>query len=223
MTAPGPHAFILVINIVSRYTDQDRKTVKHFEKFFGEELYKYLIVVFAGKDQLEARQMSLEDYIKESPPELQTFTSKCGGRVFALNNMLHGSKQVNREVKLLLDLISENVKRNLNNCYTNEAYEKAEKEIQRQIQERKEQIEEEKRQEMQKLEEKIQKENRGKMDKTLKAEKQKIRKKYEEQLTNVRDDVRASYARAIVQTIANMGTSTYNVVSQVYSCLTGGK
>ena len=53
-----------------------------------------MIVVFTGKDQLDARNMSLEEYIQNSPVELQSLTKKCGERVFALNNMIKGSKQI---------------------------------------------------------------------------------------------------------------------------------
>ena len=222
MTSPGPHAFILVINIASRFTDEDKETVKHFEKYFGEELYRYLIVVFTGKDQLEARNMSLEDYIQNSPVELQSLTKKCGDRVFALNNMIKGSRQIN-EVKILLNLISENVAKNSNRCYTNEAYKKAEEEIQKQIQKQREQIEEVKEKELQKLKEEMLEENQGKMDENYKKKEIEIQEKYEEKLTNVRDDIRKEYAKAAYQMVSNAGSYLYNAVGMVYSYFTGAK
>lgn len=222
MTSPGPHAFILVINIASRFTDEDKETVKHFEKYFSEELYRYLIVVFTGKDQLDARNMSLEEYIQNSPVELQSLTKKCGERVFALNNMIKGSKQIT-EVKILLNLISENVRKNFNKCYTNEAYKRAEEEIQKQIQNQREQIEAEKEKELQKLKEEIMEKNQGKMDENYKKKEVEIQEKYEKKLTNVRDDIRKEYANAAYQMVFNAQSYLYNAVGMVYSYFTGAK
>nr|XP_022335699.1 GTPase IMAP family member 4-like [Crassostrea virginica] len=222
MTSPGPHAFILVISITSRFTDEDKDTVKHFEKYFGEELYRYLIVVFTGKDQLEARNMSLEEYIQNSPAELQSLTKKCEGRVFALNNMIKGSKQIN-EVKILLNLISENVANNFNECYTNDAFKRAEEEIQKQIQKEREQIEAAKEKELQKLKEEILEKNQGTMEENYKKKKDEIQEKYEKKLTNVRDDIRKEYANAAIQMVSSVGSYVYNAVGSVYSYFTGAK
>lgn len=39
------------------------EVLKNFEKYFGEEIYKYLIIFFIRKDDLDVEFISLVDYI----------------------------------------------------------------------------------------------------------------------------------------------------------------
>ncbi|XP_052678854.1 uncharacterized protein LOC128159711 isoform X2 [Crassostrea angulata] len=128
ITSPGPHAFILVLSL-TRYTEEEKKTVEHLVKYFGDKIYSYFIVLFTRKDDLDDEGKNLSDHIKTVPDELQLFLRKCGGRVIAFNNKLKGKEQ-DAQVSALLSMISENIKNNRGNCYTNEMYNEAEALIQ---------------------------------------------------------------------------------------------
>lgn len=124
-TSPGAHAFILVLSI-HRFTEEEHNSVEHFVKYFGENVYNYLIVLFTRKDDLDAENKSLQDFITTSPPELKTIIEKCGGRVFAFNNRLNGKENEEQSFGLL-NLILENIKENKGRYYTNKMYEDAER------------------------------------------------------------------------------------------------
>lgn len=126
ITSPGPHAFIFVINAASRYTQEEQRSVEHFVNYFGNEIYKYFIVLFVRKDELDDHKIQLMDHIRNAPPIMQQFIQKCGGRVCAFNNKARGREQ-EEQVKQLLQKISENIEKNGGNCYTNEMYREAEK------------------------------------------------------------------------------------------------
>ncbi|KAJ8312319.1 hypothetical protein KUTeg_009692 [Tegillarca granosa] len=79
MILPGPHAVILVIR-VGRFTQEEQDTVKHFADHFGEEVFRYIIVLFTRRDDLEAEGVTMEEFIEKSTNELQTILSKCGDR-----------------------------------------------------------------------------------------------------------------------------------------------
>jgi len=49
-------------------------------------MYKNLIVLFTGQDDLDNDKMKLEDFIKESPPALKKVLSLAGNRYLAFNN-----------------------------------------------------------------------------------------------------------------------------------------
>ena len=128
ITSPGPHAFVLVLSVGERYTTEVQCTIAHFEEYFGEELYRYLIILITRKDELIAHQISLEEYINTCPSEFQKLINKCGKRVCAFDNNLQGDGQ-DDQVKELLSIISENINKNDGNFYTNEMYAEAEKKI----------------------------------------------------------------------------------------------
>lgn len=92
ITSPGPHAFILVLS-VSRFTQEEQNTIDHFIKHFGENIYKYAIVLFTRKDDLDEEGKAIFDHIKTSPAQLQMLVKKCGGRVIAFKNRLKEDKQ----------------------------------------------------------------------------------------------------------------------------------
>lgn len=125
ISSPGPHVFILVVR-VGRFTEEEQKSISHFIECFGENIYKYLIVLLTRKDELDSEGISLKDYIRSVPRSLQFFIEKCGGRVIAFNNKLKG-EQGDEQVKELLSMIINNAEKNNGEWYTNEMYVKAEK------------------------------------------------------------------------------------------------
>lgn len=129
ITSPGPHAFIIVLAL-GRFTEEERNTVDHFVKHFGESVYQYFIVLFTRKDDLDEHNISLKEHVAMVAEPLRLFIEKCGGRVIAFNNKLKGS-QSEPQVKDLLKIIEKNVVRNGGKFYTNEMYLKAEIEVQK--------------------------------------------------------------------------------------------
>lgn len=130
ITSPGPHAFIIVLSLLGRFTKEEQDTVDHFVKHFGESVYQYLIVLFTRKDDLDDHNRSFKDHLTNVAKPLRLFIEKCGGRAIAFNNKLKGS-QSEPQVKELFELIEQNVSRNGGKFYTNEMYLKAEIEIQK--------------------------------------------------------------------------------------------
>lgn len=125
LTSPGPHAFILVLNI-ARYTEEEHKSVQHFVDIFGEKIFQYFIVLFTRKDDLDEDGRTLDDHVESVPPTLKTFIEKCGRRVIAFNNRLKGRER-DDQVRELLSMIYENLEKNNGECYTYELYKEAEK------------------------------------------------------------------------------------------------
>lgn len=122
LSSPGPHAFIFVLSF-SRFTKEEYASIKHFVKYFGENIYKHAIITFTCKDQLDESGQTMMDFIRNSPPELQMLIQKCGGRAFAFNNRLTEIEK-DKQVKDLLKKISEMTKK-FTIYYTNEMYEEA--------------------------------------------------------------------------------------------------
>lgn len=125
ITSPGPHAFVLVLSIAARYTEEEHKSVEHFVKFFGEKAIKYFIILFTRRDELEP-SVPITKHVENYPANLKHLIYQCGGRICAFDNRLTGVKQ-NEQVKELLDKIESNVNMLGGQCYTNEMYLEAEK------------------------------------------------------------------------------------------------
>lgn len=125
MTSPGPHAFILVLN-ASRFTAEEQYSINHFVKYFGYNIFKFIIIIFTRKDDLDEDKETLSDYIMSSPPGLRDLVEKCGGRCIAFNNRLKGQER-DKQAKALLDMILEHIRHNNDQCYTNDMYVEAER------------------------------------------------------------------------------------------------
>ncbi|XP_031667044.1 GTPase IMAP family member 4-like [Oncorhynchus kisutch] len=120
MSVPGPHVFLLVIRL-DRYTEEQRKAVKYIQDNYGKGASDYTMVLFTGVDQLD--NTTVEDFLKESK-SLQTLVNSCGRRYHVFNNR---EKRDCTQVRDLLKKIDNMVK--FNGHYTNEMYQKAQKEI----------------------------------------------------------------------------------------------
>lgn len=153
ISSPGPHAFILVLSL-TRYTEEEKQAVKHFAKYFGEDIYKYLIILFTRKDDLDYEEKSLCDHIQTVPHDLQMFIKECGGRIIAFNNKLKGYEQDGQVVELL-SMILDNIKANNGDYYTNDMYKKAEAEMKKREKELIEKANEERKKENEGIEKKV--------------------------------------------------------------------
>lgn len=129
ITSPGPHAFIIVLSL-GRFTSEEKLSIHHFAKYFGETVFQYFIVLFTRKDELDSHNISLKSYLSDVSEILKKFIEKCGGRVIAFNNKLKGDES-DAQVKELLKTIEENVSRNGGKFYTNRVYLEAEIEVQK--------------------------------------------------------------------------------------------
>lgn len=126
MTSPGPHAFIFVISITDRFTQEDERLFDFFVHQFGENILRYVFVLFTRKDELDRNKIDLKDHIKTYPQALISFIEKTGGRVVAFDNTLTG-KKLDRQVQDLLNKIMTNLEKNEGKCYTEEIYKEVER------------------------------------------------------------------------------------------------
>ena len=75
LAAPGPHAFLLVIEL-GRFTLEEQRCVEMIQKVFGQESDNYTMVLFTNGDKLEGKPV--EDFLKEDE-NLKELVSKCKG------------------------------------------------------------------------------------------------------------------------------------------------
>ncbi|XP_050976778.1 GTPase IMAP family member 7 [Labeo rohita] len=126
VSAPGPHVFLLVLQI-GRFTTEEQRSVQALQELFGEEASKYMIVVFTHGDALSAQ--TIEDYVKNGHAELRRVIQSCGSRFVVFDN----TDMKNRaQVMTLIKKIDEMVAANGGNCFTQEMFREAEEKIQQQ-------------------------------------------------------------------------------------------
>ncbi|XP_055062840.2 GTPase IMAP family member 9-like [Misgurnus anguillicaudatus] len=126
VSAPGPHAFLLVIQI-GRFTTEEQNSVRALQEIFGEEASKYMILVFTHGDALKGQ--TIKQYVQSGHEDLRRVIQSCGSRYVVFDN----TKMKDRDqVKELIKKIDEMVAANGGNCFTQEMYEEAEELIQQQ-------------------------------------------------------------------------------------------
>ncbi|XP_039508508.1 uncharacterized protein LOC120463448 isoform X2 [Pimephales promelas] len=122
MAAPGPHVFLLVIQL-GRFTQEEKDTVKMIQESFGDESRMYTMVLFTRGDDLRGRRM--EDFI-EDDDSLKSLIQQCGHRYHVFNN---NKTKDQTQVSELLDKIDCMVAGNGGSFYTNEMFQLVEKNI----------------------------------------------------------------------------------------------
>ncbi|XP_042559449.1 GTPase IMAP family member 7-like [Clupea harengus] len=123
MSLPGPHAFLLVIRLDVRFTEEERNAVKWIQENFGEGALKYTIVLLTHGDVLKGKPVG--DFLCKSPA-LLSLTEKVGGGYLVFNNKSKDSTQQVRELKEKIEaMVEENGGAN----YTNEMYKEAQRKI----------------------------------------------------------------------------------------------
>ncbi|XP_050412232.1 GTPase IMAP family member 7-like isoform X2 [Patella vulgata] len=125
LSAPGPHAFVLVLDI-NRFTKEEEQTVDALSQLFGDKFFYYVVVLFTGKDALIRDGKSLEDFITKVPDYLRKLLVKCKNRFTAIDNT--GTQEKRQAgVHELLTVIQNMKEENEPEYYTNKLFKEAEK------------------------------------------------------------------------------------------------
>ncbi|XP_062300412.1 uncharacterized protein LOC134005502 [Scomber scombrus] len=127
---PGPHAFLIVLKL-ERFTVQEKAVIEIIGKYFSEEVFKYVTIVFTHGDQLEERK-EIEDIISDNQG-LSDLVQKCGNRCHVIDNKYWKNNQQDEyrsnqfQVKQLLKTIDKMVMENNSSYYTNKMLQKMER------------------------------------------------------------------------------------------------
>ncbi|XP_034025285.1 GTPase IMAP family member 9-like [Thalassophryne amazonica] len=121
LSAPGPHAFLIVIKL-DRFTEEEVRTVELLQRVFGEEAADYSLVLFTHGDRL--RDKTVEDFFPKNR-KLHQLIRQCSGRYHVLNNTITDRQQVSN----LLQKVDQMVRQNGGGFYTNQMLQDAERAI----------------------------------------------------------------------------------------------
>nr|XP_046235473.1 GTPase IMAP family member 8-like [Scatophagus argus] len=188
LLAPGPHVFLLVVDIKARFTQEEKETLTKIKKGFGKNSEKFTIVLLTGGDILEHKGLSAKDFIENKCDEsFKKLIADCGGRYHVFNNRINDDTQV-RELIAKIDSM---VKENGGSCFTNEMLQEAEASIRKEM----EKILKEKEEEMKKEREELQRKHDEEMEamkRTIEEQRAKVqteREQREKQLKEMEENI----------------------------------
>ncbi|XP_077463188.1 GTPase IMAP family member 8-like isoform X1 [Stigmatopora argus] len=109
---PGPHAFLLIIAINSRFSSEKKNTLQEYMKLLGDRVWQHCIVLFTFGDYLGPK--TIEQYIENQGKALKWLIEKCHNRYHVINNKARSSIT---QVMTLIDKIDEMVRANDDSVY----------------------------------------------------------------------------------------------------------
>ncbi|XP_026119543.1 GTPase IMAP family member 8-like [Carassius auratus] len=127
MILPGPHVFIIVLNLGQRFTQEEEKSVKIIQETFGENSLKYTMVLFTRGDDLNDK--TIEQYLGKSGSALKQLIGVCENRYHVFNNK---ETRDRTQVTDLLQKIDNMVKTNGGSYYSCKMFRVMERELQEQ-------------------------------------------------------------------------------------------
>ncbi|XP_073702520.1 uncharacterized protein [Garra rufa] len=127
MILPGPHVFIIVLNLGQRFTQEEATSVKIIQETFGENSLVYTMVLFTRGDFLKNK--TIDQYLGKPGSPLMKLIEVCGNRFHVFNNNETGDRT---QVYDLLEKIDNMVKANGGSFYSCKMFRQMEREKQEQ-------------------------------------------------------------------------------------------
>lgn len=168
ISAPGPHAIVLVTSAAWRFTSEEVDCVKGLMDMFGEGLVHHLFLVITRTEDWEDDDITCESFISDLPEEAKIILKECieGKRVVAFQNSLRGD-EAELQVRDLLTMISNHIDANGGRCYSEKNWEDAERAMQKRIKEIMEAEMKEEREKTAKVQQEVDKKLRQEMKEKL--------------------------------------------------------
>ncbi|KAM9440431.1 uncharacterized protein Hap1MRO34_025660 [Clarias gariepinus] len=123
LSAPGPHAFLLVIP-VKQPIGEERGLLEIMEKIFGERCWRNTMIIFSVTDELQ--KTNIEEFIQSGNLEVKRLVEKCGDRFHCLNVKESGDGS---QVSELLEKMEKMVEGSREKFYSSEIYLETESQI----------------------------------------------------------------------------------------------
>ncbi|XP_047665308.1 trichohyalin-like isoform X4 [Tachysurus fulvidraco] len=123
LSAPGPHAFLLVIPL-KQPTGEERGMLEKMEEIFGETCWRNTMIIFSVTD--EHQKKNIEDFIQSGDQEVQRLVEKCGNSFHCLNINESGDGS---QVSELLEKIEKMVEGSREKFYSSDIYLETESQI----------------------------------------------------------------------------------------------
>ncbi|XP_056115084.1 uncharacterized protein LOC130091295 [Rhinichthys klamathensis goyatoka] len=101
---PGPHVFLLVIEVDFDFSEKHRKVAEGHMQFISEDAWDQTIIVFTKLKHLDDK--TIEQYVEREGENLNKLTQKCGNRYIGFDTDLdrNGSqaKELFRQIEKLV-------------------------------------------------------------------------------------------------------------------------
>ncbi|KAJ4830916.1 hypothetical protein Tsubulata_948134 [Turnera subulata] len=119
----GIHAFLLVLSVKNRFTEEEQAVVSTLKTLFGDRVVDYMIVVFTGGDELEYNDETLDEMLSYAAPKpLKEILTMCNNRKVLFDNKTRNEKKRAEQVQELLSLVNTVIAQNGGKPYTNDLY-----------------------------------------------------------------------------------------------------
>lgn len=110
---PGPHAFLLVIEVDFAFTDKHRKAAEGHMQLMGDDIWNHTIVVFTKLKYLTDK--TIQQYVKREGENLNKLIQKCGNRYVGFDSDLDTEGSHVKELFSQIEkLVAENNGRHFN-------------------------------------------------------------------------------------------------------------
>ncbi|XP_051569326.1 uncharacterized protein LOC127449808 isoform X2 [Myxocyprinus asiaticus] len=128
MSLPGPHVFIIVLNIEQRFTQDEVKSVKIIQEMFGENSLMYTMILFTRGDCLKKK--TIEQCLGKPGSIIRNLIEECGNRFHVFNN---NETRDHTQVSDLLEKIDAMVTANGGSYYSCKMFRQMERDLQEKL------------------------------------------------------------------------------------------
>ena len=101
--------------------------MKPLSEAFCSCIFRFMIVLFTHRDDLEQHGKSLAAFTSTLPEKMKRVLSHCGNRYLAFDNRVQSISENQAQVTELLVMIDKMVAANGGRCYTNDVYKEFER------------------------------------------------------------------------------------------------